>query len=272
MTKLVPDAYVHVDTLAWLPWNEERKTPFMAEGASGEASVKVLARDPENGAETLLYRLSPGWRADSIRNTVQENTWVLEGELEIGGTALGRHVYSYRPEGHESGPVSTSTGATVLSMAGFPGELASGHGVEALDPASLDWVSFENSDTYAMKVLRADEQNLDLFYVMRVRAGNVTHGVTDHDAPEEVFIVEGRGETYEGSTGGRHINTPGTYVFRGPWSKHGENTVQEDHLVFKHDYFNPEHDTELFFSYFREETPAVKALREGRPVSLPKRW
>ena len=120
MVKLVPHAYVHVDHLAWRPWDDARKAPFVAHGARGSAEVKVLARDPETTAESLLYRLEPGWSADRITNTVYENVLVLEGAIDVGDRKLGRHVFTYRPEGHETGPVSSPEGATILSFAGRP--------------------------------------------------------------------------------------------------------------------------------------------------------
>jgi hypothetical protein len=68
------------------------------------------------------------------------------------------------------------------------------------------------------------------------------------------------------------ISTRGSYCHRGPRSQHGFLTLVEDTLVFKHDYFNPEDNPELFYSAYSTETPAVKALKEGRDPGLAQRW
>ena len=125
MPKLVPEASVQVDYIEWRPWADDRKYPHVATGAAGHAMVKVLSKDPESGAETLMYELPQGWRAEGLENTVYENLMVLDGELEVEGETLRKYAYSYRPEGHRTGPVSTLTGAVVIAVGGAPGDEAS---------------------------------------------------------------------------------------------------------------------------------------------------
>ena len=273
MSKLIPDAHVHSDDLEWRPWDNERKAPFVAEGTQGQAWVKVLSRDPETEGESLMYRLDPGWSADSIENTVYENLLVLDGELDVDGTTLRRLSYSYRPEGHRSDAVSTATGATVIAYAGFPGELASPIPVPCVDADAMDWwTSTQMSTDASQKMFRADEENLDTYYLALVRPPSESHHVSQHDAPEEAFILEGRGLTYDGHTGGRHIMRSGTYVHRGPGSQHGFQTITDPCLVFKHDYFDNESLTDLVLRSFPRETDAVRAMKEGRIPELAKRW
>jgi hypothetical protein len=273
MAKLIPDAHTHSDDLEWRPWDAERKAPFMAEGARGQAWVKVLSRDPETEAESLMYRLDPGWSADAIENTVYENLLVLDGDLDVDGTSLRKHWYSYRPEGHRSGPLSTGTGATVIAIAGFPGELASPISLPGLDTDAMEWVGWDVSKKHAMKMLRGDEENLDVYFLARVDPAFENKIDADgHDAPEEAFFLEGRSLNYDGHTRGRHINTAGTYVYRAPGSQHGLNTVTERVLLFKHDSFNHEESWDRFVSAYPRETEAVRTLKEGRKPELPKRW
>jgi hypothetical protein len=285
MPKLVPEAHVQADYVEWRPWQEGRSTPFVAEGANGAAWVKVLSRDPATGAESLLYKLDRGWSADLIRNTVYENLMVIDGEIEVDGETLRKYAFSYRPEGHETGPVSTATGATVVAYAGAPGELASKVPISCLDVESMPWVTrdvtpqesvqrseYVTKPRYYVKMLRGDEENLDTFYLTRGVRGFVSNGVSSHDAPEEGYTLEGQVMFYDGVTEGRCIGRRGTYVHRGPGSKHGFVQIEEDSLSFKHDYFNAEDDLELFFASYPKETPAVKALKEGKDPGLPKRW
>jgi hypothetical protein len=275
MTKLIPEAMVHTDDLAWMPWGDERRMPFVAKGAVGEAWVKVLSRDPKSGAETLMYRLEPGWSAERIENAVYENLLVYEGELNVDGQTLRRYAYSYRPEGHVAASVSSPTGATIISYAGASGELSSPTPVPVVDTESMEWMRYPvPGDKYFIKLLRADEENLDTFFMMRTLMGHESQGVATHDAPEEGFILEGRNQSYDGPTQGRHIATRGTYIHRGPFSEHGFNKVLEDALIYKHDYFHGETEErlEIFLAAYPKETEAVRALREGRDPGLPDRW
>jgi Domain of unknown function (DUF4437) len=277
MVKLVPDAMVHADHVAFRPWDEQRTMPFVANGANdSRAWVKLLSRDAETGAETLIYKLDQGWSASSIENTVYENLLVLDGVLEADGSTLGKYDYCYRPEGHRTDDVSTPTGVTVISYAGAPGEPSSKIPVPHLDFQTTPWVEYPVGPAarYTIKMLRGDEENLDTFFIMRAPCGHKAQGVTKHDAPEEAFFLEGRTEFYDGVTEGRLIGTKGTYVHRGPWSPHGYTTILEDQLLFMHDYFVGESEPiqEIFFASYPVETPAVKAVREGRVPELPKRW
>jgi hypothetical protein len=278
MVKLVPEAMVHADHVAFRPWDEQRTMPFVTNGANGsQAWVKLLSRDPETGAETLIYQLDQGWSASSIENTVYENLLVLDGVLEAGGRTLSKYDFSYRPEGHRTDDVSTPTGVTVIAYAGAPGEPASKIPLPHVEYDTTPWVEFPigmAGARYTIKILRGDEENLDTFFIMRAPRGFKGEGITDHDAPEEAFFLEGRTEFYDGVTEGRLIGTKGTYVHRGPWSPHGYTTIIEDQLLFKHDYFVGESEPvqDVLFTAYPKETPAVKAIKEGRYPELPKRW
>jgi Domain of unknown function (DUF4437) len=271
MPKLIPDAHVHSDDLEWRTWDNERKTPFVAEGARGQAWVKVLSRDPETEGESLMYRIDPGWSAQSIENTVFENLLLLDGELDINGATLRRRCFSYRPEGHRAGPVSTVTGATVIAYAGFPGELASPIPVPCLDTDTMEWMAPQKATRANLKMLRADEENLDVYYLASSPPSE-SHHVTQHDAPEEAFILEGSSLNYDGHTRGRHVTRAGAYIHRGPGSPHGLQTTTEQCLVFKHDYFNPDEYPQIFLHSFPRDTEAVRALKSGQMPNLPKRW
>jgi hypothetical protein len=289
MAKLVPEAHVQSDHIEWRPWTADRSRPFEADGAQGQAWVKILSRDPQTEAETLLYRLDQGWSAERVRNTVYENLLVIDGEIEVNGETLRKYAFSYRPEGHEVGPISTATGAIVIAIAGAPGELASKIPVDGLDTESMPWVKRHETEAalvdssvvrsravtearYYIKMLRGDEENLDTYYLMRAVRGFQSDGVSSHEAPEETFVLEGCNVSYDSVTDGRVISTRGSYCHRGPRSQHGFLTLVEDTLVFKHDYFNPEDNPELFYSAYSTETPAVKALKEGRDPGLAQRW
>jgi ChrR Cupin-like domain len=271
---MTPQAMIHSDNLAWRPWDDDRKTPFVAYGTRGSAHVKVLSRDPKTGGESLMYRLEPGWSAERIENSVFENLIVYEGELLVDGRPLRNHAYLYRPEGHETVSLSAPQGATIVSFAGYRGEPASKRPT-LVDVESMEWQIYPvTGGGYYLKVLRADEENLDTFILMRTNAPVETTGIGHHEAPEEVFVLEGVSESYDEATEGRHVATRGSYVYRAPWGKHGLNKIFEDTVVFKHDYFQAETPERLaiYLETYPRETPAVRALREGRDPGLPPRW
>jgi hypothetical protein len=278
MSKQVPEAVIHFDAVEWRDWDEKRTMPFTAEGVQGRAKVKVLSKDPSTGAESLVYELEPGWSAERLENTVYENLFVLDGELVVDGQALQKHAFSYRPEGHVTGPVSTTTGVEILAYAGAPGELSSKIPVPSIDTTAMPWtvrpVGVDDA-RYFVKILRGDEQNLDSFYLMRTLRGLVGDGaVIAHDGPEESYILDGRGMFHDSITGGRVVMTKGTYVHRDAWSPHGDVTILEDSFIYKHDYFTHYEGAgaDAFMSGYPEETEAVRALKEGRDPGLPKRW
>jgi hypothetical protein len=276
VTKLLPEGHVHSDNLAWQPWDESRTMPFVAHGRLGTASVKVLSKDPKSGAESLLYRFDPGWSADRIENTVYENLLIIDGEIEAGGHILGKHAYAYRPEGRETSSIRTTTGASVVTFAGAAGDLASPIAIDCLDTESMPWVPYpvrNPAAKYFVKMLRGDEENLDTYSLLRAVRGFVSDHVTQHDAPEEGYLLDGHYESYDGITGGRYVSTAGTYTHRLPGSPHGFNNIIEDLLSFKHDYFLAETEEilDIVLRAYPRETPAVRALKEGRDPELPTR-
>lgn len=269
--KLLPEATTHADLLEWRPWDDDRKAPFVAQGAAGTAWVKVLSRDPDTDAESMLYKLDPGWSATSIESTVGENLMVLHGELEIEGERLRKYAYSYRPEGQTTGPVKTTTGVTVIAYAGAPGDPASKEPVPHLDVEGMPWVEryIELAGArYYSKLLRVDEETFEYFHMERSLCGFETgpSWVADEDKVEEMYLIEGRCYGYDGPTRGRQLYTPGKYVMRHPHSIHGYVTVLEDQLSYRHEYYSvnePEQATFLIDA-LPTDSPIAKDLKDGR--------
>src|SRR5262245_9216435 len=68
-----------------LPWEE-----FRVKGVASGLKAKTLSRDPKTGAVSLLLSYPTGWRsrADSNYHSGDEEIFVLEGDLTIGGRTL----------------------------------------------------------------------------------------------------------------------------------------------------------------------------------------
>jgi hypothetical protein len=243
-----------------------------------------VSRRPE--PSRFLYRFEPGWTADRIENVAPENLLVWEGDLTVGGHVLTTHSYAYRPPGYEVGPCSSPNGAVVISYAGAPREtLCSPNPVHSLDTDAMPWEPYlteAGTTRYWVNMLRGDEENLEVFFLLKGRGSPEDEtrpyvppaSIAAHDGPEEGFFLEGRAALYDGNLDAPVICTRGSFVHRGPYSKHRMCGMYEDQVTFSHDFFSPENEEEsaAWLSAYTVETPAVKALREGRNPGPPKRW
>src|SRR5262249_26622137 len=104
-----------------LPWEE-----FRVKGVASGLKAKTLSRDPKTGAVLLLLSYPPGWRsrADSNYHSSEEEIFVLEGDLTIGGRTLTDRCYSFIPAGVAHGPISTRNGCLALTFFDEPWALA----------------------------------------------------------------------------------------------------------------------------------------------------
>jgi len=82
----------------------------------GTAEVKVLRREEESSATTLLVRLGVSGRLPPHSHIATVQHYVLEGEYETGGKTFGVDTYRlFRP--HADMPeISTKKGATILMI------------------------------------------------------------------------------------------------------------------------------------------------------------
>ena len=90
--------------------------PDALAGRSG-AQVKVLSKDPADGASTLLVRYPPGWSLSDHRVLGSDEEFlVLTGALTLNGTRFDRHGYGHLPAGFERSELTTSEVTVVLTM------------------------------------------------------------------------------------------------------------------------------------------------------------
>jgi quercetin dioxygenase-like cupin family protein len=90
-------------------------------GGSG-VFVKLLRRDVETGAVTVLLRFEAGGRFPAHRHPAGEEVFVVEGEVRIGKERLGQGKYLYtEPDGVHA--VSSESGATILVVLPKPVEI-----------------------------------------------------------------------------------------------------------------------------------------------------
>lgn len=85
-------------------------------------AVKVLRRDDQSGAITVLLRFDPGGSFPAHRHPAGEEVFVVDGEVRIGKQRLSRGDYLYtEPQGIHA--VSSEAGGTILVMLPKPVEI-----------------------------------------------------------------------------------------------------------------------------------------------------
>lgn len=277
--KAVARDHVDAGSLEWMPWDENRTLPFSLKDATGKAWVKILGWDPDTGAESLVYRLEPGWSIPRFENTVSEDLVVWEGELQVGDQTLGKYGYAYRPISSTTGPCASPRGATIVSFCRGPGDTrGSMVPIPALNDESRPWLALPNYPGRLWKPLRADEETLDVYRLFRTPAGHRSEEIKSEyglGGIEELMTLEGLSSYWYEAWPGQVIpmtNRAGRYVYHGI-ADHGRTKYTEDGVVFKHDIYlydekvQPE-SRQGILDMFENETPAVQALKEGRDPEL----
>jgi hypothetical protein len=95
----------------WLPW----RTNVLA-GQRAALEVKVLSRDDDDGASSMLLRYPPSWCVQTPEPiAADEEFFVLRGRLSRDGTDYGLHDYAYLPAGHQAGLAAGPEGAIVMT-------------------------------------------------------------------------------------------------------------------------------------------------------------
>ncbi|MGY9072815.1 MAG: hypothetical protein ACKVHU_07695 [Acidimicrobiales bacterium] len=81
----------------------------------GYGLVRVLSRDPDSGAMSVLIKEPPGWHtAAAESHSVMQEDILLEGDCWYGEQHYEGPTYFCFPAGHEHGPMFTETGALWL--------------------------------------------------------------------------------------------------------------------------------------------------------------
>lgn len=77
-----------------LPWS----SGIRGEGRT-DVETKVLSEDRENGEMSLIVRYPPGWQRGTHALSVEEEMYVLDGEISINGRLYGPDTYACLPAG-----------------------------------------------------------------------------------------------------------------------------------------------------------------------------
>jgi quercetin dioxygenase-like cupin family protein len=211
-----------------VPW-----TPAEAviAGLTPGSALRVLSRDPGDGALTALWRLPAGWRhARPFTLAGGEALYVLEGGLRNGDHAYASGHYAYRPAGFAQGPLASDDGALVLAMWDAaplhhaPGTVTPG---KALALPFVDGNAVHEHPTpvagpvagITVRILRTDPETGGMTMVITIPPGWQEPRSRHHDCVEESFKLSG--DIWLEEDGKPHVLSAGDYFFRPPRIKHG---------------------------------------------------
>jgi anti-sigma factor ChrR (cupin superfamily) len=88
--------------------------------AGAGVQVKVLRMDRERNDQTVLIRMQPGAVVVGHRHTQEEECWVLEGEIFIGGHRLSQGDMHVARPGVEHEPIRAPNGALLMIRSEMP--------------------------------------------------------------------------------------------------------------------------------------------------------
>lgn len=264
-----------------LPWHPG------AQIGRPELSIKLLSFDAATGAVSCIVRFPAGWSAAKEWLTVDEEFFVLDGELEINGRRYRDHTYASFPAGYVREGAASAHGAVALMFlsgkpdvrAGVPGGETSSDGlVEFIDLADNIWDADMDSMGLApmrqgaqMRVLKKHPKTGETTYVTATIAFRRGSRAERHPVIQEFYLLAGE------LAGDRGIMQAGAYCIRPPMAKHAPYGSKTGALIFFRSLGGPQsthwEDTDPF-TFTPAHTPILPPELEpyGAPMDRPPRY
>jgi hypothetical protein len=214
-----------------LPW--ERQT--LAAVRPG-AESKVLSRDDETGACSLLVRYPAGYEGAAGALAADDELLVLDGDLQVGERRFAPYAYAHWPAGYDAGAWRSSGGATVLEF--FSAAPARAHAPIAYDPARLvehvDALQVPYTGNFhpefppgaGRKILFQDPVTRDTTWLLGTLPLRWAERSEVHPTVEEMYLLAG--EVH----GNRGVMQPGAYFWRPGGVPHGPYGTKTGNLYF----------------------------------------
>lgn len=214
-----------------LPWVRGLLDPVR-----GGVETRLLSRDPDSGACSLLVRYPPGFACAGGALRVDDELLVLDGALTIGEMRYGELSYAHLPAGFAGSGWSAPAGAVVL-------EFFSGTPLAATMPVACDERrlvlqrdAFEVPYTgnfhsefppgAGRKLLYQDPVTQDTSWLLGTLPIRWAERAEVHPVVEEMYLLSG--EVH----GDRGVMRPGAYFWRPPGVPHGPYGTQTGNLYF----------------------------------------
>lgn len=196
--------------------------------------LKVLSEQPDTGERAALIRYPAGWKSGAATGLAAEELFVLDGQIEIDGTSLGRNFFAFLPN-RPAEKRSTHDGALALSFRFAAGDPHGASEPIVTDTSAMPWDTsvLDPMITHlqlARKILRYGPNNSGRTYLL----AGLPHGlpqspdmpVERHPHSEEAFLIHGEMKSPEG------IMTAGAYLYRPSGIDHGPHISEFGFLMF----------------------------------------
>lgn len=207
-----------------IPWREG----LYGESRPGTQS-RVLSMDEATGASTMMLHYPSGYRrAVTEHLLVDEEFFVLAGDLAVDGVAHGRYTYAHHPAGTTHHELASRDGAVVLSFfSGEPraveGEAPAGlfderRAVPFIDAFEGDWGGNFHPEFPAgagRKFMRRDPLDGEETWILGTMPLRRGRRPEKHPVVEEMFQLSGELVGHRGRMLG------GAYFWRPPEEWHG---------------------------------------------------
>ncbi len=231
--------------------------------------AKVLSRDSESGAQSLVLRYPAGWsQSGPAALAAAEEFLVLEGALTVCGVEFGRWSFGYVPAGATRTVAAGPAGAIVLSFFDRTPESAQPAAGGTFTPDRIDifddgWdADYGGIDSPELeaagarkKVLRNDPDAGDQTWLIGTLPLWRERKCETHPVVQEMFLLAG---SIAGNAGIMH---PGAYFWRPPDILHGPYGSKTGNLILMRscggalstEYYDPDPP-------FRFDAPHVPVL------------
>ncbi len=251
-----------------MPWDETPLSDIRA-----DVSHKLLSRDEETGATSLLVRYPSGWaRTAPEALAAEEEIFVLEGSLTLDGTVFAAGDYTCLPAGYPRRTAHSHDGATVLTFfSARPAAAARNAGYDERryvprqslygDGWDADYSGVNSPEIAASgsrkTLLRTDPVTGDQTWIMGVIPSYREKVVESHPVVQECYMIWGD------MSGNYGFMTTGSYFWRPPEILHGPYGTKTGAIILSRteggsltvDYY----DMDEPFSYDRPHRVVVPA-------------
>lgn len=251
-----------------------------------DVRMKLLSTDDATGALSTILSMPANWKRPPAASLFDEEIYVLDGSLTMGGETFLAHSYAFLPAGYGENDIATTNGATALYFrSGSVGEqqrrdpaTIESRLVRYLDVANGSWDGdLERLGLSSMKagsrmrMLREDPLSGEMTYITATIAFRRGEKAERHPISQEFFLLSGELAGELGTMQG------GAYCVRPPMAKHGPYGSPTGALIFfrgfggKQETYWEETDPFTFYPTHQPILPdSLKAL--GKPVPPPSRY
>jgi len=193
----------------------------------GAARQRNLSLDEEDGSASLRVDFLSDLSRPAGRHVADTEWYVLEGEIAVGDTILGKGGYFHAPKGVAMPTLAAKEGTRILLYREFgdwgfeEAEVDAPYAREkliVLDTEAMQWKPVEKPGPKPGLFIKMLHQNPETGFYSRLiwaQPGWDDHRLAHHPCYEEAYTIWGSMVYNFGDL------TEGTYFFRPAWLKHG---------------------------------------------------